>query len=541
MAKKKKLQSTAPVPLTRGQLSRAQKEQQQIRNLYTAGAVLGILIVLLLAFAAISTFIIKPNQTVGTVNGVNINRATYDKLRSWNLYQQIEQTAIQQQLSSQSGGGATSSTSSTDLATYQQQLKNVGNESPLNATTISSLVNDEVLRQKSTSDYQINPTNDDLKAEALKDFIPSPTAPPSSVTPSVTPTAPTPTITATPTLTSTSSVTPSPTVTQTPTQTPTKGTPTSTPTLTATYPPVPGASATAQAIYTNYIGAIKAGPNPNNNDTTGICTFGCPGLSESDYLSIIIEPRARQNMVTAKIATTIITDVEQIHAQQIITTSQAAANTIHQALDKGADFSDEANKQSTDEISNIQQGLPGKGGDQGWFPKDTDIVNTVPQEVMNAAWPLKDGEYSQPVQSGSTWFIIKVLERNAHMPLTADQVTTKKTKLYNDWLNKAELASQISPASAQAPTPTSPPLLEPTLPPGPSATPGASSPITGTTSPSTGTITSTTPNTNTTGGISTPSTGTTPTPQAASPPATEASPPATPAATGNTPAATAAP
>ncbi len=339
MAKKKKLQSTAPVPLTRGQLSRAQKEQQQIRNLYTAGAVLGVLIVLLLAFAVISTFVIRPNQTVATVNGVNINRATYNKLRSWNIYQQLEQTAIQQQLSSQTGG-ATSSTSTTDLATYQQQLKNVENESPLDATTITSLVDNEVLRQKSTSDYQINPTNDDLKAEALKDFIPSPTAPPSSVTPSITPTAATPTITATPTLTSTSSVTPSPTITQTPTQTPTKGTPTSTPTLTATYPPVPGASATAQAIYTSYIGAIKAGPNPNTNDTTGICSFGCPGLSESDYLSVIIEPRARQNMVTAKMATTIITDVEQIHAQQIITTSQAAANTIHQALDKGADFSD---------------------------------------------------------------------------------------------------------------------------------------------------------------------------------------------------------
>ena len=36
MAKKKKLQSTAPV-VTRGQLSRAAKEQQRIRNLYTAG------------------------------------------------------------------------------------------------------------------------------------------------------------------------------------------------------------------------------------------------------------------------------------------------------------------------------------------------------------------------------------------------------------------------------------------------------------------------------------------------------------------------
>src|SRR5260370_6549687 len=108
-------------------------------------------------------------------------------------------------------------------------------------------------------------------------------------------------------------------------------------------------------------------------------------------------------MVTAKFATTIITDVEQIHAQHIITTSQDAANTIHQALDKGADFSDEANKESSDQISNSASGASGNGGDLGWFPKDTDIATNVPQEVMNAAWPLKDGEYSQPEQSGSNW------------------------------------------------------------------------------------------------------------------------------------------
>src|SRR4051794_7199968 len=103
MAKKKKLESKAPVPLTRGQLSRAQREQQRIRNLYTIGIVLGAFVLLVLAVAVISTFIIKPNTAVASVNGVNINRSTYDKLRKWNLYQQIQQQAIQDQLSQQTG------------------------------------------------------------------------------------------------------------------------------------------------------------------------------------------------------------------------------------------------------------------------------------------------------------------------------------------------------------------------------------------------------------------------------------------------------
>jgi hypothetical protein len=242
-------------------------------------------------------------------------------------------------------------------------------------------------------------------------------------------------------------------------------------------------------------------------------------------------------MVTDKIATTIITDVEQIHAQQIITTSQDAANKIKADLDKGTDFSEEANNQSSDQISNIASGVPGNGGDLGWFPDDTDLQTSVPKEVIDAAWPLQAGKYTDPVQSGSNWYIIKVLERNPHMPLTDAQVTTKKTALYNDWFNKAMLASQITPASAQAPTPTAPPVLEPTLPPAPSTTPGASSPITGTTSPATGTITSTTTTSNPSSGA--PGSGSTLTPQAASPPGT--APPGTSTTTGSSPPASATP
>src|SRR5690349_16141981 len=104
MAKKKKLESKAPVPLTRGQLSRAQREQKQIRNLYTAGMILGGAVLLVLAFAAISTFIVRPNTEVANVNGTKITRATYNKARSWSLYQQIQQAVLTQQFSQQTGG-----------------------------------------------------------------------------------------------------------------------------------------------------------------------------------------------------------------------------------------------------------------------------------------------------------------------------------------------------------------------------------------------------------------------------------------------------
>jgi parvulin-like peptidyl-prolyl isomerase len=475
MAKKKKLESKAPVPLTRGQLSRAQREQQRIRNLYTLGIALGAFVLLVLAFAVISTFIIKPNSEVASVNGTKINRATYSKLRKWNLFQQVQQQAIQDQLTTQTGGTISDSSILTGLV---QQLKDVDNESTLDQSTIQALVDDEVLRQASIKDFQLNPTTDQLKDEAKKDFLPSPTPPPSSETPTPEISG-TPTSTVPPTSTPISStITPSPTQTRTPTITPTRGTPTVTPTATATYPPVPGASATAESIYNRYVKAITGGPNPSTSEQ--ICAYGCPGLNESDYLNIVIEPRWRQNTVTDHFASTIITDVEQIHVQHILTDTQEGAVKIRQMLDAGADFTTLANEQSSEQIQNVQNGSPANGGDLGWFPQDTDINNLVP-EFVAGAWPVKAGEYSQPVQTSFGWHIIKVIERNPHMPLTQAQIDTKKNKLYSDWLAAAKTAAVITPSFAQQPTPTAPPLLEPTLPPVATATPGGSEPITGTT------------------------------------------------------------
>jgi hypothetical protein len=166
-------------------------------------------------------------------------------------------------------------------------------------------------------------------------------------------------------------------------------------------------------------------------------------------------------------------------------------------LDKGADFTQLANEQSSEQITNAQNGSPLTGGDLGWFPQDTDINNLVP-EFVAGAWPVKAGEYSQPVQTSFGWHIIKVLERNPHMPLTQTQVDTKKTKLYNDWFTKVKGESQILPTFAQQqPTPTAPPLVEPTLPPASTPTPGVGAETPSASLPSTGTITTTTTTTNT--------------------------------------------
>src|SRR5207253_3017407 len=101
----------------------------------------------------------------------------------------------------------------------------------------------------------------------------------------------------------------------TPTRTPTAGSPTVTGTPTPTLPPVPGASATAEAIYSRYMSALGQGTSANTSNAA--CQYGCPRLSEGDFLTLAIEPRLRQNLVTDKLAATqVMTKVEEIRVQR---------------------------------------------------------------------------------------------------------------------------------------------------------------------------------------------------------------------------------
>src|SRR5207249_2505360 len=95
-----------------------------------------------------------------------------------------------------------------------------------------------------------------------------------------------------------------------------------------------------------------------------VCPLGCPNISESDYLHLIIEPQYLQTKVTDKLATEVITQVEQIHAQHILTDTEDGAKKIIQMLDAhGPDldskyFTELANTQSSEQLNNLKNGSP---------------------------------------------------------------------------------------------------------------------------------------------------------------------------------------
>ena len=77
MARKKEVEaSRAP---TRRQVARSKKEQEQLRIIYMGLGLVVLLIVAVLAFGLLQTYVFEPNSPVATVNGTEIRTGDYQK------------------------------------------------------------------------------------------------------------------------------------------------------------------------------------------------------------------------------------------------------------------------------------------------------------------------------------------------------------------------------------------------------------------------------------------------------------------------------
>ncbi len=113
----------------------------------------------------------------------------------------------------------------------------------------------------------------------------------------------------------------------------------------------------------------------------------------------------------------------QVEARHILVKSKAQADMIEAQLKKGGDFATLAKQYS------IDPGTKDKGGDLGWFGPG----QMVPA-FQNAAFALKPGQISAPVQTPFGWHIIQV---EAVKPLTKDAAI--------DQIKKQQESLQIQP------------------------------------------------------------------------------------------------
>lgn len=118
-------------------------------------------------------------------------------------------------------------------------------------------------------------------------------------------------------------------------------------------------------------------------------------------------------------------NAEQVHAREILVTSQATADAVLAQLQSGADFATLAIQYSRDLSSRAG------GGDLGWFPRG---VLTVP-EVEQATFALQPGQTSAIIHSILGYHIVQVLDRDPQRPLSPAARQTLRATALSTWLD----------------------------------------------------------------------------------------------------------
>jgi len=105
---------------------------------------------------------------------------------------------------------------------------------------------------------------------------------------------------------------------------------------------------------------------------------------------------------------------DEVHAAHILVKTEDEAKAVEADLAKGTKFEDEAKAKSTD------TGSAANGGDLGFFGHGQMV-----KEFEDAAFKLKAGEVSQPIQTQYGWHIIKLIETRKTQPAPFDQVASQ--------------------------------------------------------------------------------------------------------------------
>jgi len=409
-------------------VARLQREQQQTRLiLYTFFGILAVVVGLLI-YGWLDIRYFQLNRPVAIVGDTEILLRDFEprvRLQRQNLLNQY----IQYQQYQQYFGANVDSQ-------LQQIQSSLNDPVSIGQTVLDQMVNEELVRQESAKrGITISSSNLDTEIQAAFNYFPNG--------------SPTPTITPTDIVTATNpasaflivSMTPSPTATPeletaTPTATeivlPTVGTgtlqptvaPSMTPTLTLTLTasPTSGPTATASATATPF---TLDGFNQRLTEAND-------GLTKLGFNAGIYKKLFEVQLLETKLKEQITADVKdvqtQVWARHILVADEATAQDIIKQLQAGADFATLAAKYSTD-TSNAAN-----GGDLGWFGPGA----MVP-EFETAAFVLqKPGDFTTtPVKSSFGYHVIQLIAKQDR-PLTADELTTAKDMVYQDWITDAK-------------------------------------------------------------------------------------------------------
>lgn len=390
---------------TRKHVARLQREQQQSRLvLYVFIGILAS-VVLLLVYGFLDINYLQLKRPVARVGNTEILVNQFEprvRMQRQQLLAQYNQYAQYQQLFG------------LDVNAQLQQIQ-TSLDSPVSIgqAVLDQLINEELIRQEAdkrgitASEEEINGMMQDSFG-----YFPNGTATPTATATEISyPDVPAEAfkiVTRTPLPTATLAATPevasTPTSTLEPTVIPTSG-PSETPSPTAT-------AYTLEGYQTQFNDAQKR--------------ISELGFKEDDYRKLF-EIQILQDKLNAEIVSAVLPTGRQVWARHILVSDPAIAITVIERLKNGEDFAALAKELSEDTGSAVN------GGDLGWFGSGAMVA-----EFETAAFALeKPGDFTlEPVQSQFGYHIIQLIAKQDR-PLTAEQYTAAKDKVFSDWLTAA--------------------------------------------------------------------------------------------------------
>ena len=390
--KAKKVQSKKHV-------ARLERERRQIKLIQYIAIGVVAAVILLLAYGYLDVNYLQARQPVAEVNGEKITTKEFQArvvLQRNDLLTQYMGYLQNQDLYQQFG---------IDVSTQLQQIESsLNTPSIVGQQVLDALIGEALIRQESDR-RGISVSEDEVEKFKREQFNFFPDGTP---TPTITPTQATgsyPTlspeqlawVTATPVPTQGPTVTPPPTATVDPAFTPP-----------ATSTPAPTATPYTLESYQSRVEEV-------------LTSMEEVGLTEEQYYRLFETGLLRTKLIE-DVTADMPAEEEQVWARHILVADEESANAVIERLNNGEDFATLAVELSEDTGSGTV------GGDLGWFGKG----QMVP-EFEAAAFSLKDGEISKPVQSNFGWHIIQKLG-SAKIPLSASAYDQARQSAFDEFL-----------------------------------------------------------------------------------------------------------
>lgn len=408
-----------PKNLTKKHLARQERERLQRRWLLVAMVAVTVLVIGVIGYGLLYNSVIMERQPVARVDNQTISTHDWQVQVRYQRYVLIRQYLQAYQLYTSFG---------LDPSTQQdtsQILSLLNDPTTLGSQVLDTMIDDIVTQNEALKlGITVTPQEVDQALQSAFGYYPNGTA-----TPTISPTIlATPTLnptelflvppTSTPTHTPTPTITPTPKITPTPTKVPTStpvpsATPTTGPTLTAT----PYTQPTYQAQVQQFLsGAVKQ---------------GVTGYSEADLRKIITAQLYRQK-VQAYVTRNVSPMQDEVWARHIVLPSKTAADVALADIKAGKNWTSLAASVSTDTATK------NNGGDLGWFVKGTQDA-----ALEKAAFSMKIGQISDPVQTASGYEIIQVIGHEVRQ-VDSNTFTLLKNKAFQDWLTTARTHYKIT-------------------------------------------------------------------------------------------------